>query len=164
MFRQMVQEFVGQLSELDLFLQYMGVFVISFVPFVESPGGAVVGSLIGIPIILAVIISMIGNWISIMFVILPFNALFTKIRDRNSTKEGFIHNRATKARERYDKYGVPGLAHIAPLFASAHIAAFTSLAAGANKRRVIFWHSVSIGFWGILGGVLGGYLNYDLMQ
>ncbi|MFJ7982609.1 small multi-drug export protein [Lysinibacillus xylanilyticus] len=161
MFRQMVQEFVGQLSELDLILQYLGVFVISFIPFVESPGGAVVGSLIGIPIILAVIISMIGNWISIMFVILPFNALLTK--KCYSNKEGFIYNRATKARERYDKYGVPGLALVAPLVASAHIAAFTSLAAGANKRRVIFWHSISLVFWGILGGVLGGYINYDIM-
>ncbi|MFE3574423.1 small multi-drug export protein [Lysinibacillus sp. NPDC059133] len=164
MFRQMIQEFVGQLSELDLLLQYLGVFIISFIPFVESPGAAIVGSLIGIPIIIAVIISMIGNWISIMIVILPFNALLTKIRNRHSKKEGFIHNRAIKARERYDKYGVPGLALIAPLVASAHIAAFTSLAAGANKRRVIFWHSVSIGFWGILGGVLGGYLYYDIMS
>lgn len=164
MFRQMVQEFVGQLSELDLLLQYLGVFIISFIPFVESPGSAIVGSLIGIPIIVAVIISIIGNWISVIFVILFFNALFTKIRNRNSKKEGFVHNRATKARERYDKYGVPGLALIAPLVASAHIAAFTSLAAGANKRSVIFWHSVSIVFWGILGGVFGGYLNYDLIK
>lgn len=164
MFRQIVQEFVGQLSELNSLLQYLGVFFISFIPFVESPGGAVVGSLIGIPIILAALVSMIGNWISIMFVVLPFNALLTKIRNRKSAKEGFIQNRVTKARERYDKYGVPGLALIAPLVASAHIAAFTSLAAGANKRRVIFWHTVSIVFWGIFGGVLGGYLNYDIMQ
>lgn len=163
MFRQMVQEFVGQLSELDLFLQNLGVFFISFIPFIESPGGAIVGSLIGIPIFLAVIISTIGNWISIMFVILPFNALLTKIRNHHS-KKGFIHNRATKARERYDKYGVPGLALIAPLIVSAHIAAFTSLAVGANKRRVIFWHTVSLVFWGIIGGALGGYLYYDIIQ
>jgi len=164
MFRQLVQEFVGQLSELNLLLQYFGVVIASLIPFVESPGGAVIGSLIGIPIFLAVIISAIGNWISIMFVILPFNALLTKIRNRKSKKEGFIHNRATKAREWYEKYGVPGLALITPLVASGHIAAFTSLAAGANKRKVILWHTVSIVFWGILGGVFGGYLNYDIMQ
>lgn len=164
MFRQIVQEFVGQLSELNSLLQYLGVFFISFIPFVESPGGAVIGSLIGIPIIFAALVSMIGNWFSIMFIILPFNALLTKVRNRKSEKEGFIQNRATKARERYDKYGVPGLALIAPLVASAHIAAFTSLAAGANKRRVILWHTVSIVFWGIIGGVFGGYLNYDIMQ
>ena len=163
MFRQLVQEFVGQLSELNLLLQYLGVFIASLIPFIESPGGAVIGSLIGIPIILAVVISAIGNWISIMFVILPFNALLTKIRNRKP-KKGFIHNRATKAREWYEKYGVPGLALITPLVASGHIAAFTSLAAGANKRKVIFWHTVSIVFWGILGAVLGGYLNYDIMQ
>ncbi|MEK4423931.1 small multi-drug export protein [Solibacillus sp. FSL K6-1523] len=163
MFRQIVQEFVGQLSELSSFLQYFGVFIISFIPFVESPGGAVVGSLIGIPIIFAVLISMIGNWFSILLVILPFNALLTKIHKGKSKKEGFIQNRATKARERYDKYGVPGIALIAPLVVSAHIAAFTSLAAGASKRSVIIWHTISIVFWGILGGVLGIYLHYNIL-
>lgn len=90
MFRQLVQEFVGQLSELNSLLQYLGVFIASLIPFVESPGGAVIGSLIGIPIFAAIIISAIGNWISIMFIILPFNALLTKIRNRK-TKKGFIH-------------------------------------------------------------------------
>lgn len=164
MFRQIVQDFVVHLSELNSFLQYLGVFFISFIPFVESPGGTAVGSLIGLPIILAGVMSMIGNWISIMFVILPFGALLTKIRNRNSKKEGFIHNRAAKAREWYDKYGVPGLALISPLVASAHIAAFISLAAGTNKRRVILWHTVSIVIWGIFGGALGGYLNHVIVQ
>lgn len=164
MFREMVQEFVFLLSELNSFLQYLGVFFISFIPFVETPGGAIIGSLIGVPIILAAFISMIGNWISIMFIILPFDALLMKIRNRKSKKEGFIHNRATKARERYDKYGVPGLALISPLVASAHIATFTSLAAGSNKRKVILWHTVSIVIWGIIGVVIGSYLKYDIMH
>lgn len=163
MFRQMVQAFVVQLSELNLFLQYLGVFILSFIPFVESLGGAIIGTLIGQPTILAVLVSIIGNWLSIMFVILLFNALLTMIRNRKSKKHGFIQNRSNKARERYYKYGVPGLAIIAPLVASAHIAAFTSLAVGATKRKVILWHTVSIVCWGIFGGVFGGYLNHDIM-
>lgn len=164
MFRKMVQDFVIQLSGLDVLLQYSGVFFISFIPFVEAPGGAVVGSLIGLPVMVAAFISMLGNWISIMLVILPFGALLAMNRNRKSKREGFIHNRAVKAKGWYDQYGVPGLALISPLFASAHIAAFASLAAGANKRKVILWHTVSIVIWGIIGTALGGYLNYDIMQ
>lgn len=40
-----------------------------------------------------------------------------------------------KARELYGKYGVPGLALIAPLIASDHITAFSSLAIGVNKKE-----------------------------
>lgn len=163
MFRQFVQEMVGYLSELNLLLQYLGTFLISFIPFVESPGGSIIGSLIGIPLILAIIISVLGNWISIMFIIVLFNTLQMKIRNRDS-KKGFIHNRAMKAKELYDKYGVPGLALVAPLIASGHIAAFTSLALGVNKRRVVHWHMISIVLWGIIGGAFGGYLNNDIIK
>lgn len=163
MFRQLVQEIVGYLSELNLLLQYLGTFLISFIPFVESPGGSMIGSLIGIPIILAVIISIFGNWISIMSIIVLFNTLQRKIHNRDS-KKGFVHNRTLKARELYDKYSVPGLALIAPLIASGHIAAFTSLALGVNKKRVVYWHIISIVLWGIIGGALGGYLNNDIIK
>lgn len=164
MFRQMVQEIISYLSDINSFLQYLVVFLISFIPFVESPGGSMIATLIGIPIILAVIISVIGNWVSIMFIINLFNALLIKSRNRGSRKNGFIHNRVMKARELYAKYGVPGLAIIAPLIASGHIAAFASLAIGINKRRVIYWHMISIILWGFIGGAFGEYLNYDITQ
>lgn len=98
-----------------------------------------------------------------MFVILPFNTLLTKFRNRKS-KKGFIQNRVNKAKERYEKYGLPGLALISPLIASGHIAAFVSLAAGAQKRKVIFWHTISIVIWGIIGAVIGSYVNYNIIQ
>lgn len=163
MFRQFVQETIGYLSELNLLFQYLGTFFISFIPFMESPGGSMVGSLIGIPIIFAVLISILGNLLSIMFIIALFNTLQMKIRNRDS-KKGFIHNRAMRARELYAKYGVPGLALIAPLVASGHIAAFTSLALGVNKRRVVYWHIMSIVLWGMIGGAFGGYLYYDIIK
>lgn len=56
MFRDTIQDVVAQLSEVNLFLQHLGVFLISFIPFVESPGGAIVGSLIGTTVISAVVI------------------------------------------------------------------------------------------------------------
>ncbi|GAA0463782.1 small multi-drug export protein [Alkalibacillus silvisoli] len=163
MFRETVQNFIYQLSEVNEFLQAIGIFVLSLIPFVESPGGAAVGALIGLPIILALVISIFGNWLSVMIIIVPFNAWLVRFRNKKSKENGFIQKRASKARERYEKYGVPGVALFAPLVASGHIAAFASLAAGASKRSVIFWHVVSIIIWGVIGAGLGIYLNNDIM-
>ena len=85
------------------------------------------------------------------------------MRNKKSKKQGFIQRRASKARKWYEKYGVPGLALIAPLVASGHIAAFTSLVAGADKKRVVLWHTISIIVWGIAGASIGSFINYDIM-
>ncbi|RPF53468.1 small multi-drug export protein [Aquisalibacillus elongatus] len=162
MFRETVQDVFSYLSEVNEFIQSIGIFLLSLIPFVESPGGTAIGALIGLPIIFALAISIIGNWLSLMAIILPFNAWLVKFR--NAKQKGFIHKRASKARERYEKYGVPGVALLAPLVASGHIAAFASLAAGASKRTVVFWHVVSIVVWGVIGAGLGLYLKSDVIS
>ena len=159
---EMLQNFIIQLSEINLFIQYIGVLLIGSIPFLEAFFAAALGAFVGIPPITAALSSMVGNWISIMLVILPFSALLMKIRNRKSKKEGgFIQNRAKKAKEMYDKYGVPGLAILTPLVASGHIAAFTSLAAGADKKRVIFWHTLSIVIWGVIGVGFGYFVGFE---
>ncbi|MCL1700015.1 small multi-drug export protein [Lysinibacillus sp. Bpr_S20] len=163
MFREIVQSLISQLNESNQILQYLGVFLLSFIPFVESPGGAAAGSVIGLSFILSGLIAIGGNWISVMLVIVPFNALLTNMRNRKSERQGFIQRRASKARKLYEKYGVPGLALIAPLVASGHIAAFTSLVAGADKKRVVLWHTISIIVWGVAGASIGTFINYDIM-
>ncbi|SDI81324.1 small multi-drug export protein [Natribacillus halophilus] len=165
MWQEMVQDFLIQLSEMNAFLQYLGVFAIGFIPPLESFGGAAAGATVGMPFISTALISIIGNWISMMLLILPFNALLTKIRNRKSKKDGLIQKGSNKAREQYDKYGVPGVAIISPLVpSSGHIAAFASLSAGASKKRVIVWHTISMVIWGVLGIAFGVYLNYGIMQ
>ncbi|UOE93701.1 small multi-drug export protein [Alkalihalobacillus sp. LMS39] len=162
MFREMVQEFILQLNELNIVIQYLGIFLLSFIPFVESPGATAAAGVIGLPIFSSTLVSIGGNWISIMLVIIPFNAIVKKIQKRKSRK-GFISKRASKARERYEKYGVPGVALIAPVVSSGHIGAFVSIAAGADKKKVVFWHVISIVIWAIVGVLLGAFLHYEIM-
>ncbi|QDP39177.1 small multi-drug export protein [Radiobacillus deserti] len=162
MFRQMVQDFILQLSEANIVLQYLGITLLSFIPFVESPGATAAAGLIGLSVLLSFLLSIGGNWISIMLIILPFNAIVKKIQNRKS-KKGFIQKRASKARERYEKYGVPGVALLAPIVSSGHIGAFVSIAARADKKKVIFWHTISIIIWAIIGVCIGAFLNYEIM-
>ncbi|CAG9622685.1 small multi-drug export protein [Sutcliffiella rhizosphaerae] len=158
----MLQDFILYLTEVNTIIKHLGILLIGAVPFLEAFVGAALGAFLGIPLITAAISSMIGNWISIMLIILPFDAILSKVRERKANKEGgFIQNRANKAKEMYNKYGVPGLAILTPLVASGHIAAFTSIAAGANKKKVIFWHTVSIIIWGVLGAAFGHYIGLD---
>ncbi|GAK08713.1 small multi-drug export protein [Geomicrobium sp. JCM 19038] len=159
---ELLQEFIINLMEMNPLLQHLGIALIGVIPFLEGFFGAFVGSFIGVSAITSALASFVGNWISVMLVILPFNALFTWLRNRNSGKSGgFIQGRAKKAQETYDKYGVPGLAIIAPAVASGHIAAFISLAAGADKKRVIFWHTISILLWVIIGAAFGGFVGFN---
>lgn len=157
-----LQDFIVQLSEINSFIQHLGILLVGSIPFLEAFFGAALGAFVGVPLITAALSSMVGNWISVMLVILAFDALLTRSRNRKSKKDGgFIHNRAKKAKEMYNKYGVPGLAILTPLVASGHIAAFTSLAAGANKKRVIFWHTLSIVIWGVIGAAFGYYVGFE---
>ncbi|MFB4162019.1 small multi-drug export protein [Geomicrobium sp. JSM 1781026] len=157
----MINDFLVYLLEVNPLVQHLGILVLAMIPFLETFFGSFVGAFIGVPIVTAAISSMIGNWLSVMAIILPFNALFRMLRERREAKgkEGFFGKRAKKAQGYYDKYGVPGLALIAPLIASGHIAAFISLAAGASRGKVILWHTVSIVVWGVLG-VAAGYFGY----
>ncbi|MDQ0208715.1 small multi-drug export protein [Alkalicoccobacillus murimartini] len=162
----MVQDFLYQLMEVNTYLQHLGIAAIGAIPFFEAFFGATAGTFLGVPIVSAALSSMIGNWISVMFIILPFGALLTMIRNRRKEKEvegenGFIQKRANKAKNTFDKYGVAGLALLTPLVASGHIAAFTSLAAGVSKKKVIIWHTISIVVWGVLGAVFGHYVGYE---
>ena len=155
-----MRDLIIQLSEVNYLYQYIGVFLIGAIPFLEAFLAAAVGKIIGVSLVFGII----GNWISVMLIILPFDALLTRIRNRKSKEKGFIQNRVTKASELYEKYGVPGGVILTPLVASGHIAAFASLVAGASKERVIIWHTVSIVIWGVIGAVFGNYLRYDIIQ
>ncbi|WP_164085460.1 hypothetical protein [Virgibacillus dokdonensis] len=44
-----------------MFLQYLGIFALSFIPSVESPGATVAGSLFGLTPILSAIFSIGGG-------------------------------------------------------------------------------------------------------
>ncbi|WP_042430712.1 small multi-drug export protein [Geomicrobium sp. JCM 19039] len=157
-----VQDFVIQLSEVNGWLVPFAVVAIGFIPFLEAFFAGGVASFTGVPVVVAAIGAIIGNVISVLLIILPFDALFERMRNRKTKKKGgFIRSRFEKAGKMYRQYGVAGLAILTPLYASGHIAAFASLAAGAKKQTVIFWHVVSIVLWGVLGALFGAFVGFD---
>ncbi|QEE60310.1 hypothetical protein FVA74_01060 [Salinibacterium sp. dk2585] len=133
------------------FWQWAAVILISAIPFVESYGGALVGVLAGAPVIVAIIAAVIGNWISMVLVVL----LFKKIRERRGSDEKPLTPRRQKFKERFDKFGVAGVSLLGQTVLPSQITSGAMVGWGASRSAVIFWQTISIILWGIAFGVLG---------
>lgn len=122
----------------------------SAVPFVESYGGSFIGILSGIPPIVAVAAAIVGNWVSMVLVVL----LFKKIREWRRSDEKPITPRRLKFKQRFDKYGVAAVSLLGQTVLPSQITSGAMVGWGASRGAVIFWQTISIILWGVLFGVL----------
>ncbi|MDG0810438.1 small multi-drug export protein [Cohnella rhizosphaerae] len=164
MTRDMLKFVVEHLKDWDPLFQYAGILLIAGIPFAEAIVATMAGTILELPLIGVFLLGIVGNLLSVMIIIAPFHALFRWLRNRPNKKSGFVRRRSKRAREIFDTYGVPGLALISPLIASGHIAAFTSLAAGTGKRKVILWHTLSIVVYSAVGLAVGLFLKARLIE
>lgn len=164
MTQDMLKFVVEHLKDWDPLFQYAGIFLIAGIPFAEAMLATMAGTVLELPVVWVFLLGFVGNLLSVMMIVAPFHALFRWLRNRPDKKSGFVHRRSERAREIFDKYGVPGLALISPLIASGHIAAFTSLAAGTGKRKVMVWHIVSIAVYSVVGLAVGLFLKTKLIE
>ena len=139
-------------KEANLFMQLGTVFLVSLVPFLEGYVAASVGIVIGFPAIPTIIAACFGNWVSVMAIIV----LYEKLSRRRKAKQSGGHSgkRMERARNLFNKYGVPGVALIGPFVFGHHIGAFISLVSGSSKRYVTLWMTIGILVWTIAAGVL----------
>lgn len=147
-----IASILENVKEANVFYQLAAVFLVSLIPFLEGYIAASVGVVVGFPAIPTILIATIGNWLSVMAVIV----LYEKLRQRRSGKqgEGRSGKRMERARNLFNKYGVPGVALIGPIVFGHHIGAFISLVAGSSKRYVTLWMTAGILVWTIAAGVL----------
>ncbi len=171
------REFVTGLPEA---LQGMGVFLVSFIPFVEGEGAAVIGVLAGIDPWLAAPVAALGNILVIAILVYTAHGVRGAVLNRRAARrepvpamagasdgrDGFPNDStwgrddfpnesaggqkqgsASRAllRERFERWGVPGLSLIGPLiFIPGHAAAPAMVSFGASKDYVMVWQVVSI--------------------
>ncbi|MCW4385568.1 hypothetical protein OH146_07250 [Salinibacterium sp. SYSU T00001] len=146
-------------ESLPAFWQWAAIILISAIPFVESYGGALIGVLAGVPVVVAIAAAVVGNWISMVLVVL----LFTKIRERRGSDEKPLSPRRQKFKERFDKFGVAGVSLLGQTVLPSQITSGAMVGWGASRSAVIFWQSISILLWGIAFGVLG-MLGVNLLE
>lgn len=150
-----LQNFTASLPD---FFQWFGVLVMSAIPFVESYFGSALGVIAGVNPIVAVAAAVVGNVISMLAFVLSSHGVRTKVRARAGAAQAGsakpLSPRREKLRERFDRWGVPGVSLLGQLVLPSQITSAAMVSFGASKNTVILWQVISIILWGTVFGTL----------
>lgn len=151
----MIEEIFQRVEEVNVIYQYIALFIIGFVPFLEAFVAIPIGVLLDLPFIIVVLVGITANWLSVMAVIVFssfIRSLFSEKKKNNSDR--FINRRFQKAKTYFNKYGVPGISLLGPIIGTNHIGALVCIIAKANKKDIIVWQTISIVIWAVGIGIL----------
>lgn len=123
----MIQDIFQRVEEVNVVFQYIAVFIVGMVPFLEA--------------FVAVIV--FSSFIRTLF-----------FKEEGNHSDHFIHRRFQKAKIYFNKYGVPGISLIGPVIGANHIGALVCIIANANKNNIILWQTISIIIWALGTGLL----------
>ena len=157
---------IGQLrlwvDGLPVTLQWLGLILISAIPFIESYGGGFIGVLAGMPVWAAIISAVIGNALAVAMMVYGAHWIRTQVLTRRKPKA--LNERQLKRRDKakklFDKFGVPGVSLLGPMALPSQFTAPLMASFGANRHLIMLWMTVSIIVWGVGFVLLGiGFLN-----
>ncbi|SDY20505.1 Putative small multi-drug export protein [Evansella caseinilytica] len=135
---------------------YILVFLLAAAPFFEAYAVVPISVVAGLSVIPAVLLGLLGNILTVLVVILFVNKI-KQWRSKRKQEDGEHENqgkRSARARKIWEKFGLPGLALIGPLFVGSHLTAFMSVTLGGTKRKTFHWMTASITIWTIVFTVL----------
>jgi uncharacterized membrane protein len=145
--------------------QYVVLFLVSILPFLDVFYIIPVGVALGMSPIAVGIISFLGNFI----MVIVFAMFFRQIaawRNKRREKKGKTGptKRETRAKHIWEKYGLPAFALVSPSILGTDIAALMALVFGSSKSRVVTLMGVSLVVWSVVmtvGSVYGlQYINW----
>ncbi|CAM3430777.1 hypothetical protein [Isoptericola cucumis] len=155
----MIENLQELTESLPPLLQWLGVMLAGAIPFVESYLGSVLGILAGLEPAVAVAAAVVGNVISMLVFVL----VAARVRTAAAKGRGKPDSpRRAKLRERFDRFGVPGVSLLGQTLLPSQITSAAMVSFGASRNAVIGWQIVSIVLWGVLFGVLAT-LGVDML-
>lgn len=128
---------------------YLLVFLAAAVPVLEVLVVIPAGILAGMAPAPTAVLAFAGNLSTVVLVALAGDRLLHWWRSRRPSKDGEPSRRSLRARELAQRWGVPGLALLAPLTTGTHIATVAALATGADTRRVLRWMAIGLVVWSV---------------
>lgn len=151
-----MEQFLQQLQESNPVLQFIGVMIVAMIPFIEGYVAVPLGIAIGFPAWMTITAAIVGNWISVMVVILASDRFKQWLQRRKTSErqQEKQNKRLERGQKLFQKYGVPGVSLLGPLLIGDHIAALVCIASGASKRYVIIWQTIAIVVWAVGTGIL----------
>src|SRR3954453_22894064 len=131
--------------------QYVVLFLVSILPFLDVFYIIPVGVALGMSPIAVGIISFLGNFIMVIVFAMFFRQI-SEWRNKRREKKGKSEptKRETRARHVWEKYGLPVFALLSPSLLGTDIAALTALLLGSSRTRVITWMGISLVLWSIV--------------
>ncbi|GAB2467297.1 putative membrane protein [Conyzicola lurida] len=178
------QDLVAQVPE---FVQPLIVALAGAVPFVEGEGATTIGIIGGLNPVVAVVSAAIGNFLSVLVLVLLSSGARSAIVNRRSVRETVPATggtrlvsadeslrameddyavsdrkaaRKAKFQRALDRYGVPGVSLLGPLLLPTQFTSTMLVGVGVHKARVLFWQAIAIVLWSTLFGVVvGGVLH-----
>lgn len=137
-------------------LAYVTILVAAAVPWLEVLLVVPVGILAGLSPAVVVIVAAVGNIASLVPLVLAGDRLrgwWRQRRGRAPSSEEALSGRGERARRLFSRYGLPGVALLGPLLTGIHVAALVALAAGADRRRALWWSIIGVVAWSVVTGV-----------
>jgi uncharacterized membrane protein len=152
------------LQQTDGIWQYFILFLLALAPLLDVFLVVPLGIALGLQPVAVGIIGFAGNFLMVLIFGLFFKQ-FSKWKEKRRQKKGITtpSKRETRARRIWERYGLPGLALLAPGLVGTDLAALLALTFGSSRSRVITWMAVSLAVWTIaltIGSVYGfGYMD-----
>ncbi|CAM4524828.1 putative membrane protein [Paenibacillus endophyticus] len=156
---------VEWVQQTDGIWQYIVLFLISILPFLDVFYIIPVGIVLDMSPAAVGIIAFLGNFIMVLVFAMFFGQI-SNWRNKRREKKGKLKpsKNETRARHIWEKYGLPVFALLSPALLGTDIAALTALLLGSSKVNVITWMGISLVIWSILmtvGSVYGlQYINW----
>lgn len=166
------QELVAQVPEL---IQPFVVLLAGAIPFLEVEGASIIGVAGGMNPLLVVIAAAVGNYLSVLLVVLFSSRARAAVVDRRSARVAAMAGGSaaesaeselppsalaapeSKGRRRFKRwlvrFGVPGATILGPLAIPTQFTAAIIVAAGTPRRWALLWQAVAIVLWGTIATV-----------
>jgi Ca2+/H+ antiporter, TMEM165/GDT1 family len=140
---------------------YLAVFILSALPWLESAVLVVVGVAFGMNPVGVTIAALLGNWLVLILVIFAFDRGRQWLTKRQSGKQEAKQNAMRERSHRiFVRYGLPGLAVVAPILIGTEIAVAFALSFKAPRGPVTFWMTLGMVGWTVVAAV-GAYFGFD---
>jgi uncharacterized membrane protein len=126
---------------------YLLVFLAAATPVLEVLVVIPAGILAGMPPVPTALVALAGNMSTVVLVAVAGDRLLDWWRERRPARDSQTSRRSQRARELARRWGVPGLAFLAPITTGTHIATVAALGTGSGARRVLRWMAAGLVVW-----------------
>lgn len=136
------------LTDADGLGRYGLIFLLAAVPLLEILVVIPLGVGLGSQPVAVAIAAFLGNLVPIYGIIAAHERIEAYLERRRDDAEST--KRRQRAKQLWDRYGLPGLAVASPVTTGVHLAAAVALGFGSSRRSTALWMTASITVWTVV--------------